>query len=80
MTTCVASGLVSEGDKALLLVLLENLLGNAWKFTAKTENAIIEFGLDQTDSELTYFVRDNGPGFEMAWSDRFFGTFERLHL
>ena len=72
-------GIAARGDKALLLVLLRNLLGNAWKFTEKTENARIEFALNQTPSGAVYCVRDNGAGFDMVHSDRLFATFERLH-
>lgn len=68
-----------KGDTRLLTVLLENLLGNAWKFTSKREQACIEFGTTECAGEVTYFVRDNGAGFDMAHAEKLFGTFQRLH-
>jgi light-regulated signal transduction histidine kinase (bacteriophytochrome) len=65
------------GDMGLLRIALENLMGNAWKFTGKTENARIEFGYREEDN--AYFVRDNGAGFDMAYARRLFGAFQRLH-
>jgi two-component system, sensor histidine kinase and response regulator len=70
---------VVTGDGQLLRIALENLLGNAWKFTAKEPSARIEFGVTQVAAEPTYFVRDNGAGFDMAYADRLFGPFQRLH-
>jgi light-regulated signal transduction histidine kinase (bacteriophytochrome) len=67
------------GDAPLLAVLLENLLGNAWKFTSKRAGAHIEFGLTEPDGRLVYFVRDDGAGFDMAYASKLFGTFQRLH-
>jgi signal transduction histidine kinase/HAMP domain-containing protein len=76
----LAKGLTATGDERLLGVVLENLLGNAWKFTAKREQARIEVGsLTQPDRGLIFFVRDNGAGFDMAYAQRLFGAFERLH-
>jgi light-regulated signal transduction histidine kinase (bacteriophytochrome) len=76
----VQSGLFAQGDARLLNVLLVNLLNNAWKFTGKNPHARIEFGIlsAQTDNP-TYFVRDNGAGFDMAFSNKLFGPFQRLH-
>jgi len=68
-----------RGDPALLRVLLENLLGNAWKFTAQRRPARIEFGVSQQDGATAYFVRDNGAGFDMSYADKLFGAFQRLH-
>ena len=70
----------SLADGQLLRIALENLLENAWKFTARTPAARIEFGLTNVAGEPTYFVRDNGAGFDMAYADRLFGPFQRLHL
>lgn len=67
------------GDQGLLAVILENLLGNAWKFTAKRERAEIAFGIESREGPLTYFVRDNGAGFDMAYAAKLFGAFQRLH-
>jgi DNA-binding response OmpR family regulator len=68
-----------EGDPALLRAALQNLLGNAWKFTGKTPEAAIEFGVTSEPGERAYFVRDNGAGFDMAYADKLFGAFRRLH-
>lgn len=76
----IADGLVARCDQHLLKVVLDNLLGNAWKFTGKTEQATIEFGSTLIHGTQTYFVRDNGAGFDMAYYDKLFGTFQRLHL
>ena len=75
----IEQGLVANGDARLLRVVLENLLGNAWKFTRDQPHPRIEFGSLEYERELTYFVRDNGVGFEMAYSDKLFGAFQRLH-
>ena len=58
---------------------LENLLNNAWKFTSKQPHARIAFGQTQVDQELACFVQDNGVGFDMAYADKLFGAFQRLH-
>jgi len=70
---------VSSGDSHLLHVVLENLLGNAWKFTSTKAPARIEFGTIETGNTSAYYVRDNGVGFDMAHSDRLFDAFQRLH-
>ena len=75
----VAEGLETEGDARLLAVALENLLGNAWKFTAKEPAARIEFGSYAEDGSRVFFVRDDGAGFDQAYADRLFGAFQRLH-
>ena len=74
-----APGLVAEGDGRLLRIVLENLLGNAWKFTGNQPHAKIEFGVTDDDGQRAYFVRDNGAGFDMAHADRLFAPFQRLH-
>lgn len=71
----IESGLSAQGDAALLRVMLENLWSNAWKFTAKTKDARIEFGRNTEG----FFLRDNGAGFDMAYVDKLFGAFQRLH-
>jgi light-regulated signal transduction histidine kinase (bacteriophytochrome) len=63
------------GEPMLLRAVLENLIGNAWKFTRNTERAEIEFGVDGSE----YFVKDNGAGFDMAYANKLFGAFQRLH-
>jgi light-regulated signal transduction histidine kinase (bacteriophytochrome) len=75
----IREGQVVDGDSDLLRVALENLLGNAWKFTGEQTNARIEFGRQDRDGQRVFFVRDNGAGFEMAYADKLFGPFERLH-
>ncbi|MBI5505907.1 MAG: hypothetical protein HY899_14010 [Deltaproteobacteria bacterium] len=75
----IAPGMHASCDGALVRVLLENLLGNAFKFTRKTARARIEFGFEQHDSGRVYVVRDNGVGFDMAHVSKVFEAFERLH-
>jgi light-regulated signal transduction histidine kinase (bacteriophytochrome) len=76
----IQDGIIVEGDPKLLRVALDNLLGNAWKFTSRQSEARIEFGLSTTvDGRATYFVRDNGAGFDMTYASRLFGPFQRLH-
>jgi PAS domain S-box-containing protein len=75
----ISAGLRTEGDNNLLTIALENLLGNAWKYTGKTADAHIETGSTVRDGEEVFFVRDNGAGFDMRYVDKLFGVFERLH-
>jgi light-regulated signal transduction histidine kinase (bacteriophytochrome) len=75
----ITPNLVADADRGLLGVVLENLLGNAWKFTSKRPNAQIELGVQHHASQTIYFVRDNGAGFDMKFADRLFGAFQRLH-
>ena len=76
----IQDGLVAEGDGRLLRVVLENLLGNALKFSAPHPSARIEFGSrKQPDGRVAYFVRDDGVGFDMTYADKLFGAFQRLH-
>jgi light-regulated signal transduction histidine kinase (bacteriophytochrome) len=73
----IAEGIVATGDAGLLRMALENLIGNARKFTGKQRRARIEFGC--AGSPPVYFVRDNGAGFNMAGADKLFAAFQRLH-
>jgi PAS domain S-box-containing protein len=75
----IAEGLRASGDSHLLQVVLQNLLGNAWKFTGQQGYARIEFGATTEGGECVYHVRDNGVGFDMAYADKLFGAFQRLH-
>jgi|SRR5579863_4565187 len=75
----IEQGLTAEADERLLRVALDNLLGNAWKYTGKRAQARIEFGRTSDGGRSVYFVRDNGAGFEMAYSGKLFGAFQRLH-
>ena len=75
----VAENLIVRGDRTLLQAAMENLLDNAWKFTAKRPAARIEFGAVTQGGQKVYFVRDNGVGFDMAYADKLFGAFQRLH-
>jgi PAS domain S-box-containing protein len=75
----IGNGLTVKGDPQLLRAALENLLGNAWKFTGKLQQARIEFGATQNGDKRAYFVRDNGAGFDMTYADKLFGAFQRLH-
>jgi signal transduction histidine kinase len=75
----IAPGLVVDGDMNLLRTVLENLLGNAWKFTSKHAQARIELGVLRRDGETVYFVRDDGAGFDMTYASNLFEVFRRLH-
>lgn len=75
----IAKGQEAEGDLRLLRVMLENLLSNSWKFSGKKEKTKIEFGVSKENGESVYFVCDNGVGFDMAYVDKLFGVFQRLH-
>ncbi len=79
VSVTIKEGLATQGDKRLLRIVLTNLLGNAWKFTSKRDKAEITFGSEQRNGELSYFVRDNGAGFDMAYANKLFGVFQRLH-
>jgi PAS domain S-box-containing protein len=77
----IPDGILASGDAAMLRIVLENLMGNAWKFTSLVDFARIEFGATYTARKpAEYFVRDNGAGFDMRYANRLFGAFQRLHL
>jgi len=86
----IAPNLIAESDSRLIKIALENLLGNAWKFTGRNSQGCIEFGVmkscqaglfhnGSTQNKRIYFIRDNGAGFDMAYLDKLFGAFQRLH-
>jgi light-regulated signal transduction histidine kinase (bacteriophytochrome) len=75
----IADGLLVEADSRLLRIVMVNLLGNAWKFTAKAAHPRIEFGCEGENGDQSYFVRDNGAGFDMKYAGKLFGAFQRLH-
>ena len=75
----IQPGLAVNGDERLLVIALENLMNNALKFSEKRSPAKIEFGMKEQDGEKIYFIKDNGAGFNMAYADKLFGAFQRLH-
>jgi len=80
VNVCIPDRLSAEGDPRLLSVVMYNLVGNAWKFTSKQVVARIDIGRETAvNGETVYFVKDNGAGFDMAYADKLFGTFQRLH-
>lgn len=79
ITLSIMPDLRVNADPSLMRIALENLLSNAWKFTAKQKQAVIEFGQQNKSKERTFFIRDNGAGFDMAYVNKLFGVFQRLH-
>ena len=75
----IQAGLIAEGDPHLLEIALFNLLDNAWKFTGKRPQGLIEFGRIEREGQPVFLVRDNGAGFDLAYADKLFGAFQRLH-
>ena len=71
--------IITNADKSLMRSVLQNLMGNAWKYTSKHSAARIEFGTQQENSKTVYFVKDDGAGFKMQYSNKLFGVFQRLH-
>ena len=75
----IEPGLKAEGDGRLIEMVLDNLIGNAWKYTARLDEAEIEVGSRNDEKETVFYVRDNGAGFDMQYADKLFGAFQRLH-
>jgi hypothetical protein len=75
----IAEGMTVRGDARLLRVVLENLIGNAWRFSEPTKDALIEFYPTEWEGRLAFAVRDNGVGFDMAYADKLFAPFQKLH-
>jgi signal transduction histidine kinase len=75
----IAEGLVVNGDERLIEVLLNNLLGNAWKYSARKKESLIEFGCKTIAASPVFFIKDNGAGFDMSYADKLFAPFQRLH-
>lgn len=75
----IDENIVSKGDLRLLRVVMENLLGNAWKYTSRKENSIIEFRKITQGDQIVYFARDNGAGFDMKYAGKLFAPFQRMH-
>jgi PAS domain S-box-containing protein len=77
----IPNGIMASGDAGMLRIVMENLMGNAWKFTRRVDLVRIEFGVTHSAGKpAEYFVRDNGAGFDMQYANRLFGAFQRLHL
>jgi len=79
VTVDVTPNIEVDADPALLKVVMENLLGNAWKYTEQTADATIAFVVEVQEGKSVYVVRDNGAGFDMAYVDKLFLPFQRLH-
>jgi signal transduction histidine kinase len=75
----LTDGLVVDGDRTLLRLVLQNLMGNAWKFSAKVARPRVEFAARSENGKTIYLVRDNGAGFDMRFAEKMFGLFQRFH-
>jgi signal transduction histidine kinase len=75
----LADAVVVDGDRTLLRLVLQNLLGNAWKFSGKMAQPRVEFGTREENGRMVCFVRDNGAGFDMRFAEKMFGLFQRFH-
>jgi light-regulated signal transduction histidine kinase (bacteriophytochrome) len=79
VTVTIAPELSASADARLMRILLGNLISNAWKYTSTKQDAAVEVGSEVVDAEVRHFVRDNGVGFDMLYSHKLFGAFQRLH-
>jgi signal transduction histidine kinase/ligand-binding sensor domain-containing protein len=75
----IQEGIIARGDRSLIQIVIDNLLENAWKFTSRHSGAVIEFGVIRSDKGNEYFIKDDGAGFDMNYSGKLFGVFQRLH-
>jgi PAS domain S-box-containing protein len=75
----IVDSAVARCDRRLMKVVLQNLIGNAWKFTRDVEKPKIEFGIDEQDGRTVFYIKDNGAGFDMKYKDKLFAPFQRLH-
>jgi PAS domain S-box-containing protein len=75
----IADGAIARCDRRLMKVVLQNLIGNAWKFTRNVEKPKIEFGIKEQDGKTVFYIKDNGAGFDMKYKDKLFVPFQRLH-
>jgi light-regulated signal transduction histidine kinase (bacteriophytochrome) len=80
ITFSIEPEVMADADPRLVRLALENLIGNAWKFTGKREQASIAFGIDRGRRPRVYYVRDNGAGFDMKHASQLFQAFQRLHV
>ena len=79
VTFRIMDGINVNGDGTFLNIVLNNMIVNAWKFSENREGTVIEFGVTEKEGKPAYFVRDNGPGFDMAKADKLFLPFQRIH-
>jgi signal transduction histidine kinase len=79
VTLHIQPGMTVQGDLRLLRIAMDNLLDNAWKYSAPAPQAVIDVGHEVVDGEQRYYVRDNGVGFDMAYAGKLFGPFQRMH-
>lgn len=75
----ISDSLGTHADAGLMRVALTNLLGNAWKYTGRREQALVSFGQEERDGQTVFYVRDNGAGFDMSYASKLFAPFQRLH-
>jgi PAS domain S-box-containing protein len=75
----ISEGITANGDAGLWRIVLDNLIGNAWKYTLNREETIIEFGMTEREGKPVCYIRDNGPGFDMADAEKLFIPFQRLN-
>jgi light-regulated signal transduction histidine kinase (bacteriophytochrome) len=75
----IGRDMICNADKKMMMIVMNNLIGNAWKYTNRKEITEIAVGMENVDGKNTFFVRDNGAGFDMRFKNKLFGVFQRLH-